>query len=101
MRRFLLGLWAAGLMLGPAFAFASAQRDPLEAALALPVASELVGARDAPRFAWVESASGVRNLWFAGLGERARALSAFTEDDGLQIYDLALSFDGARLAYVR
>lgn len=101
LRRFLLGLWAAGLMLGPASAFAPAQRDPLAAALALPLASELVGARDAPRFAWVESAAGVRNLWFAERGQAARALTAFTKDDGRQLYDLALSSDGAQLAFVR
>ncbi|HEY0130603.1 MAG TPA: S9 family peptidase, partial [Allosphingosinicella sp.] len=101
LRRFLLGLWAAGLMLGPASAFAPAQRDPLAAALALPVASELVGARDAARFAWVESEAGVRNLWFAERGRPARRLTAFVQDDGQQLYDLALSVDGAQLAFVR
>ena len=101
LRRFLLGLWAAGLMLGPVSAFAPAQRDPLAAALALPVASELVGARDAPRFAWVESEAGVRNLWFAERGRAARRLTGFTADDGQPLYDLALSPDGASLAFVR
>jgi dipeptidyl aminopeptidase/acylaminoacyl peptidase len=101
LRRLLLGLWATGLMLGPASAFAPARRDALAAALALPVASELVGARDAPRFAWVESAAGVRNLWFAERGRPARALTAFTEDDGQQLSDLALSSDGSHLAFVR
>jgi dipeptidyl aminopeptidase/acylaminoacyl peptidase len=101
LTRLLLGLWAAGLMLGPVSASAPEQRDPLAAALALPVASELVGARDAPRFAWVESEAGVRNLWFAERGKPARALTAFAGDDGLQLYDLALSSDGAQLAFVR
>jgi dipeptidyl aminopeptidase/acylaminoacyl peptidase len=101
LRRLLLGLWAAGLMVGSASASAQSRRDALEAALALPVASELVGARDAPRFAWVESESGVRNLWFAERGKPARALTAFASDDGLQLYDLALSADGTRLAFVR
>ncbi|HEX8624263.1 MAG TPA: prolyl oligopeptidase family serine peptidase [Allosphingosinicella sp.] len=87
-------------MLGPASAFAPAPRDALAEALALPVAGELVGARDAPRFAWVESAAGVRNIWFAERGEAARRLTGFTTDDGRQLYDLALSPDGASLAYV-
>lgn len=100
-RRLLLALWGAGLMLGPASAFAPAKPDPLAAALALPVASELVGARDAPRFAWVESAAGVRNIWFAERGQPARALTAFTEDDGQPLSDLALSPDGSQLAFVR
>ncbi|MEA3064651.1 MAG: hypothetical protein QOJ27_1097 [Sphingomonadales bacterium] len=98
-RRLFLGLCAAGLALAPASAPASP--DPLAAALALPVAGELVGARDAARFAWVESAAGVRNLWFAEKGKAARPLTAFTEDDGQQLYDLAFSADGAALAFVR
>jgi len=97
----LLGLWGAGLVLRPASAFAPAQRDPLEAALALPVAGELVGARDAPRFAWVENAAGIRSLWFAERGRAARRLMVAAEDDGQPISDLALSPDGSRLAFVR
>jgi dipeptidyl aminopeptidase/acylaminoacyl peptidase len=98
-RRLLVAFWAAGLLLGPAFA--SAQRDSLAEALALPVARELVGARDAPRFAWVETAAGVRNVWFAQRGQAARRLTAFTRDDGQPLSDLVLSSDGAQLAFVR
>ena len=101
LRRLLLGLWGAGLIFGPASAFAPASKDPLAAALALPVASELVGARDAPRFAWVESAAGVRNIWFAERGAPARRLTAFAEDEAQPLSDLALSFDGSALAFVR
>ena len=101
LRRFLLGLWAAGLMLAPASAFAPASSDPLAAALALPVAGELVGARDAPRFAWVESAAGVRNIWFAEPGKPSLRLTAFTDEDGQPLSDLALNFDGSALAFVR
>ncbi|HEU0099388.1 MAG TPA: prolyl oligopeptidase family serine peptidase [Allosphingosinicella sp.] len=69
--------------------------------MALPVASELVGARDAPRFAWVETAAGVRNIWFAERGRPARRLTGFTEDDGQPLSDLALSSNGEQLAFVR
>lgn len=82
-------------------AMAQQTRDPLAEALALPVAGELAGASKAPRFAWVENAAGVRNIWVAGQGAPARRLTDFAEDDGLQIYDLALTGDGATLAYVR
>lgn len=99
--RVFVWLWAALLAVGPASASEPAKRDPLEAALALPVASELVGARDAPRFAWVESAAGIRSLWFAERGQTARTLIVAAEDDGQPLYDLALSPDGARLAFVR
>lgn len=97
-------VWRAflGLAMGLAAAMApAAEPDPLAAALALPVASELVGAEDAPRFAWVESEAGVRNIWFAQAGQAARRLTAFHEDDGQMLYDLALSADGASLAFVR
>jgi dipeptidyl aminopeptidase/acylaminoacyl peptidase len=100
-RRLLLGLCAAGLALAPASAFAPERRDPLADALALPVASELVGARDAASFAWVETSAGVRNIWFAERGEAARALTAFTQDDGQPLSDLTLSAAGTRLAFVR
>ncbi|HYD37851.1 MAG TPA: alpha/beta fold hydrolase [Allosphingosinicella sp.] len=96
--------WRAflGLAMGAAAAMApAAAPDPLAEALALPVASELVGAEDAPGFAWVESAAGVRNIWFAEAGRPARRLTGFTEDDGRQLYDLVLSADGAGLAFVR
>ena len=79
----------------------AAETDPLAAALALPVASELVGARDSPRFAWVEKAAGVRNIWVADRGRPARRLTSYAEDDGLELSDLALSADGASLAFVR
>lgn len=96
-----LGLWGAGLALGPASAFAPAERDPLAAALALPVASELVGARDAPRFAWVEKAAGVRNIWIADRGGPARQVTDYRGDDGVELSDLELSADGSALAFVR
>ncbi|HXG99879.1 MAG TPA: prolyl oligopeptidase family serine peptidase [Sphingomicrobium sp.] len=77
------------------------RRDALADALALPVASVLVGARNAPRFAWVESAAGVRNIWVAGNGSPARPVTAFAQDDGQALYDLALSHDGTNIAFVR
>jgi dipeptidyl aminopeptidase/acylaminoacyl peptidase len=105
--RLRLVLGAAGLALaaapspaGPAAALAPPP-DALAEALALPVASDLAGARDAPLFAWVETAAGVRNIWFAGRAGPARRLTAFTEDDGLELSDLVLSADGASLAFVR
>ena len=90
-----LALWAM------AAAVPAAERDPLAEALALPVASELIGAADAPRFAWVEKAAGVRNIWYAERGRPAQRLTEFSDDDGLELSDLALSADGAGLAFVR
>jgi dipeptidyl aminopeptidase/acylaminoacyl peptidase len=94
----LLLAFPAPLLASPA---PTAPVGDLAAALALPVASELTGARDKPRFAWVETEAGVRNLWVADAGASARRLTAYASDDGQLLYDLDFSRDGARLAFVR
>src|SRR5690349_19512915 len=99
--RTVLRLWLATIGLALAQPGLTQERDRLAEALALPVASGLTGARDAPRFAWVENAAGVRNIWAARRGEPARRLTGFTEDDGQELYGLVLSNDGAGLAFVR
>ncbi|WBO22933.1 S9 family peptidase [Sphingomonas abietis] len=105
MHRLMICLGAAVL---PAMmpSMAAAQDGPavdggLSRALAMPFASGLTGAAAVPRFAWVENSAGARNVWVADSGARARAITAFTADDGAGIYDLALSRDGRMLAYVR
>jgi dipeptidyl aminopeptidase/acylaminoacyl peptidase len=99
---FRLILCAIGLVAaGPAMPATQANRDPLAEALALPVAGGLVGARDVERFAWVENAAGVRNIWIAEAGRAARRLTAYAEDDGVQIAELELSNDGTLLVFVR
>jgi dipeptidyl aminopeptidase/acylaminoacyl peptidase len=99
MMRALLTL-AVSLTIGAATP-ACATPDALETALALPVASGLVGAKGTPRFAWIENAAGVRNIWVADKGRPARRITGFAADDGIEIYDLAFSDDGSALAYVR
>ena len=98
--RMLFRLWP--VLIGLALASpAAAQRDPLAEALALPQASDLIGARDVPRFAWVQYEAGVRNIWAATRGQPPRRLTAYAEDDGQELSDLAFSNDGASLAFVR
>lgn len=99
--RTILRLWLALLGLALAQPGIPQPRDGLADLLALPVASNLTGARDAARFAWVENAAGLRNIWAASRGQPARRLTAFAEDDGQQLYGLAFSNDGASLAFVR
>lgn len=93
--RILWGALCAALLAQPATA------ETLEEALALPVASELVGARDTARWAWVENEAGKRNIRVADRDGKARAITDFTEDDGTQIYDLTFRQDGGALAWVR
>ncbi len=101
MLRIFIRLWAAVIGLALAQPGVTQERDRLAETLALPMASGLVGARDVPRFAWVENAAGVGNIWLASRGQPARRLTAFTEDDGQQLYGLAFTNDGASLAFVR
>jgi len=90
-------MFVAGLALAQP---ALAQTTDLAEALALPVAGGLTGARDTMRFAWVENAAGVRNVWVADAGKPARQVTAYTEDDGQLVYDVTLSRDGRNLAFV-
>jgi dipeptidyl aminopeptidase/acylaminoacyl peptidase len=99
--RNLLHAWLCILGLALAQPSFAAPPDPLAKALALPHASGLTGARNARTFAWVENKAGVRNVWVGGPGQTARQLTAFDQDDGVEVYDLALSDDGTSLAFVR
>ena len=93
-----LGLCAIGLTLAQPVAAAV---EDIAKTLSLPVAGGLVGAHDKARFAWVTNEAGVRNIWIADEGMPARRLTAFTQDDGLEIYDLEFARDGSALAFVR
>ncbi|MBB4840201.1 dipeptidyl aminopeptidase/acylaminoacyl peptidase [Sphingomonas kyeonggiensis] len=99
MIRITLNLSCATMLASAAPALA--QTNDLAAALALPTASQMAGARDVPRFAWVENRAGARNLWVADAGQQARQVTGYAEDDGMMLYDVALSPDGKRIAFVR
>ena len=96
-----LAFCSIGLAAAPPAAAAQPPRDRLADTLALPLASNLTGARDTGIFAWTENEAGVRNIWVARPGQAARRVTAFISDDGQQLYDIALSDDGSKIAYVR
>jgi len=98
MTKRLAWIFALGVAL---LAVPPAAAEDIAKTLSLPVAGGLVGAKDKARFAWVENEAGVRNIWIADKGSPARKLTAFDQDDGLEIYDLELTRDGSALAYVR
>ena len=75
--------------------------DALAANLALPFASDLAGAADAPVFAWIEVRAGRRNIWVAAPDAPARQRTAYGEDDGIELSDLVLSRDGKGMLFVR
>ena len=70
-------------------------KDVMSAPYALGLTASPVGAR----FAWIENAEGVRNIWVAGAGEAARQVTHYTDDDGQDIGGLAWSPDGMSIAY--
>jgi len=66
----------------------------IEQILSAPFPSDLVAASDGNHFAWVSNEAGRRNVWLAthrtsGEGYDARPLTAYGEDDGQDMADLA------------
>lgn len=72
----------------------------LKTLLALPFANDLVGASKVQRFAWVEKHNGVRNILVSDAGAVPKQITHYTQDDGTDIWGLALSPDGSTVAYV-
>src|SRR5580698_5204802 len=72
----------------------------LQQVLSAPYALSLTASPVGARFAWVENAEGVRNIWIGGPKELAHQLTHYTEDDGQDIASLTWSPDGSTIAYV-
>lgn len=74
----------------------------LEQVLSAPFTSEIVAAPVGAKVAWVLNERGVRNVWAAeGPAFTGRRVTAFTEDDGQDLTDVAFTADGAGVVYVR
>lgn len=74
----------------------------LEQALSPAFPWELTSAPKAGRMAWISSQNGPWNVWVAAAPSlEPRRLTAYTDDDGQELSELAISPDGARLLYVR
>ena len=66
----------------------------IEQIISAPFPSDLVASADGNHFAWVSNDTGRRNVWLAthrssGAGYDARLLTAFADDDGQDMADLA------------
>jgi dipeptidyl aminopeptidase/acylaminoacyl peptidase len=66
----------------------------LERILSAPFPSDLIASADGNHFAWVSNDAGRRNVWLAthraaGAGYESQPLTAYTEDDGQDMADLA------------
>jgi dipeptidyl aminopeptidase/acylaminoacyl peptidase len=74
----------------------------LEGLLSAPFPSELLASPAGGKIAWVQNASGVRNLWVAEPPEyKGRQVTRYTQDDGQQLGGLEWMADGKGLIYVR
>lgn len=88
---------ALGLLLT---AFVHAAPPSLPQLIGSPFPTSLVAAPHGGKLAWVFNDRGRRNIWTAEAPDyKPRPLTAFTEDDGQEITDLAWAADG--LCYVR
>jgi dipeptidyl aminopeptidase/acylaminoacyl peptidase len=77
-----------------------AQSVSIEQLTAAPFAQSL--ATGGGTMAWAHNTKGVRNVWAAtGPDYRGRQLTAFTEDDGQEIDDVAVSPDGRTVFFTR
>ena len=73
----------------------------LESILGAPLLYQPVCAGDGRSVAFVARAGRVRSLSFALLGQPARSLIEYRDDDGQALTQLAVSRDGSLVAYVR
>src|SRR5208282_133298 len=84
----------------------------LEQLMSAPFPNDLVAAPAGAKFAWIQNARGVRNIWVAEPaapsgqanatgGYAARQLTAFTADDGIDIGELRWTPDAQTLFYTR
>ncbi len=74
----------------------------LEGLLSAPFPSELLTSPVGGKVAWIQNASGVRNLWVAEPPEyKGRQVTRYAQDDGQQLGGLEWMPDGKGLVYVR
>src|SRR5256885_5376680 len=74
----------------------------LEQALSAPFPEDLVTAPAGGAVAWVFNTNGARNIWIATAPDyQGRQLTAYADDDGQEIGDLAWTPDGKAIVYTR
>ncbi|OAJ67140.1 prolyl oligopeptidase family serine peptidase [Gluconobacter cerinus] len=72
----------------------------LSSLMAMPFATDMVGAKHAQRLAWVEQRKGVRNVMISDAGNAPHQATTYVKDDGTPLWGLALTPEGKTLAYV-
>ena len=84
---------------------AAPSRLPIERIASAPYPYGMVAAPSGGAVAWIFNERGARNVWTAerdaGGAWRARRLTAYADDDGMDIQDLRWTGDGRSLVFVR
>jgi dipeptidyl aminopeptidase/acylaminoacyl peptidase len=84
------------------FAAGLSSAATLEQYLSAPFASELTAAPGGGKIAWVLNERGARNIWVAAAPDyKGRRLTAYKDDDGQDLAELAWTADGRSLLYTR
>jgi dipeptidyl aminopeptidase/acylaminoacyl peptidase len=97
-----LALFLAGALELPLAAADAPRSFTLEQVLSAPFPSDLVAAPSGGAVAWVFDAKGARNVWVAAPPDyRGHAVTAYPDDDGQEISEVAFTPDGKSVAYVR
>jgi dipeptidyl aminopeptidase/acylaminoacyl peptidase len=103
-RRAALAAIAALVVAGPNGAVAAPPAPSLEQLLSFPQVAPLLADVRGGRLVWVQAVAGVRNLWISdvapGHAAVSRPLTRFGQD-GVELGEVALSRDGAVVAFVR
>ena len=89
----------AGVRAGTRSSFS--QRSSLEAMLAAPILYQPATSADRRSIAFVAREGRERAVYFARLGQKARRVAEYEDDDGQELKQVALSQDGSLLAYQR
>jgi dipeptidyl aminopeptidase/acylaminoacyl peptidase len=98
-------VWAAMLAIAPfTTSLAQDRTVTLDQVLSIPLPSGPVAEPNGPQFAWTTNQAGRRNIWVAAPspdGYRARQVTDFSEDDGLELGELGWVEGGKTLIYTR
>lgn len=86
-----------------AAALAAQEGKPtIEQLMSAPFPSSSVASPKAGHLAWVQNSAGVRNVFLAAAPDyQAKALTAYTKDDGQELAELSFTPEGDSIVYVR
>ena len=101
-RRFLLQAAIVLTGIAPAAVQGQSPAFTLEQVLSAPFPEELTAAPTGGAIAWVFNAAGARNIWVAAPPDYAgRPITSSTEDDGLEVSELAWTPDAKAIVFSR